>query len=270
MARLAYTLLTLGAPAAVYALAHLGWRLDVAVLLAVSVSGFFVGFVERAVPWERRWNLPQGDSAVDVLHLAISTIAVEVVFALAVAPLPSLEVWPASLPLPVQVVLALLVAELGAYWAHRWMHALGPLWRVHRVHHSPRRLHSLNASRNHPLETLMLLLTAGGPLLVLGAPPLVIALTAALAIAHLQFQHANARLELGGLNWLLAGPELHRWHHSRVPEDANGNYGHVLIVWDVLFRTRIAHPRRPPADVGLFDGSSLPESYAAQLAAPFR
>ena len=122
------------------------------------------------------------------------------------------------------------------------------------MHHSARRLHWLNASRNHPFDTLALLLAAGVPLLVLGAAALVLALTGAFAIAHLQFQHANASLKLGPLNWLLAGPELHRWHHSRVARGGQRRPGHVLIVWDVLFKSRIApEGRRPPADVGLFE-----------------
>lgn len=266
---LAYAALTGGAVALTLLGEALGLRLDVAVLGAISLAGVGIGFVERAAPFERTWNTPKGDSAVDVLHLLLSTIAVEVLFALAAARVPGMGLWPTGLPFIVQLALALLLAEFGGYWAHRWMH--GPLWRIHVVHHSARRLHALNASRNHPLDTLALLIAAGLPLVVLGAPPRVLAVLVAFALVHLQFQHANARLELGPLNWLLAGPELHRWHHSRVPAEAHGNYGHVLMVWDVVFRTRVApHGRRPPANVGLFDREGLPETYGAHLASAFR
>ncbi|MBL8957242.1 MAG: sterol desaturase family protein [Myxococcaceae bacterium] len=269
--RVAYAASVVAAPAAVYALGGMGWRLDLAVLLVVSVAGFFVGFAERAAPFERVWNTSLGDSGVDTLHLVLSTLGVDALFIASAGVFPRLEVWPASLPLLAQVALAIVVGEFGAYWAHRWMHETRLLWRVHLVHHSARRLHSLNASRNHPLDMLVLLVAAGGPLLVLGAPPLVLALAGAFAITHLQYQHANTTLELGVFNWLLAGPELHRWHHSRVPAEANGNYGHVLIVWDVLFRTRLApEGRRPPADVGLFAGENLEERYWPQLLSPFK
>lgn len=271
MSRIAYVALTLGTPCAVYALTGLGWRLDLSVLATVSVAGFFVGFVEKAAPYERAWNRPMGDSKVDTLHLVLSTLAVDALFIAGAGFLPSFGLWPAAAPLVAQVALAIVVGEFGAYWAHRWMHETRPLWRLHIVHHSARRLHSLNASRNHPLDMLALLVAAGVPLVLLGAPPLVLALAGAFAIAHLQFQHANTALELGPFNWLLAGPELHRWHHSRVPEEANGNYGHVLIVWDVLFKSRIAPPgRRPPVDVGLFGGENLEERYVPQLLSPFR
>ena len=270
--RLAYGVLTLGAPAAVYALHRAGLRLDVGVLLVVSVAGFLVGFVEKAAPYERRWNESSfGDSGVDTLHLVFSTLAVDALFIFAAGRLPSAGVWPSGLPLVLQVVLALLIAEFAAYWAHRLMHERAWFWRVHVVHHSARRLHSLNASRNHPLDMLALLVFAGVPLVALGASPLVLALAGAFAIAHLQFQHANTSLELGPLNHVLAGPELHRWHHSRVPAEANGNYGHVLIIWDTLFRSRVApQGRRPPVDVGLFDGTNLEEKYVPQLLSPFR
>lgn len=266
-----YVTLTLGSPAAVYALAQAGLRLDLAVLAVVSLAGFFVGFVEKAAPYERQWNRPLGDSGVDTLHLVFSTLAIDALYIFAASRLPGFGLWPAAWPLVAQVALAVLLAELAAYWAHRWMHETKPLWRVHLVHHSARRLHSLNASRNHPLDMLVLLVLAGTPLVLLGAPPLVLALGGAFTIAHLQFQHANTSLELGPLNWLLAGPELHRWHHSRVPAEANGNYGHVLIIWDAVFRTRIAPAgRRPPVDVGLFDGTNLEEKYVPQLLSPFR
>lgn len=270
-ARVAYAVLTLCAPFAVLALGDHGLRWDLSVLAVVTLAGVGVGAVERQTPFELRWNAPLGDTAVDVLHLLLSTIGVVALFELAAPLLPSLGVWPSSWPFAVQAVVALLVAELGAYWAHRWMHAVRPLWAVHRIHHSARRLHSLNSSRNHPLDSLALLVVAGVPLLLLGAPARVLAAVAGLALVHLQFQHANAVLKLGPLNWVLAGPEPHRWHHSRVPAEANGNYGHVLLIWDVLFGTRVApEGRSAPAEVGLFGQDALPERYVDHLAAPFR
>lgn len=268
----AYLGLTLFAPLAVYGLALEGVRGDLAVLGVISVTGFVVGFLEQAQPYERAWNVSRGDQTVDVLHVVLSTLGVVFAFELAAQRAPSASVWPVDWPVVVQVVLALLIAEFGAYWAHRWMHTTRLLWRVHVVHHSARRLHSLNSSRNHPLDSLAVLIAAGGPLVALGTPPWVIAPLGAMAIVHLQFQHANTRLTLGALNHVLAGPELHRWHHSRVPEEANANYGHVLIVWDALFGTKKPFDgRRPPVDVGLFaprDG--LAEDYLTHFVEPFR
>jgi sterol desaturase/sphingolipid hydroxylase (fatty acid hydroxylase superfamily) len=65
--------------------------------------------------------------------------------------------------------------------------------------------------------------------------------------------------------------ELHRWHHSRLPQEANSNFGQNLIVWDVVFGTRLLpRDRRPPADIGLKDLPTFPMGYLGQLTSPFR
>lgn len=64
--------------------------------------------------------------------------------------------------------------------------------------------------------------------------------------------------------------ELHRWHHSRVLEEANSNFGQNLIVWDIIYGTRfLPKDREPPAEIGITDMPAFPMSYLAQLASPF-
>ena len=64
--------------------------------------------------------------------------------------------------------------------------------------------------------------------------------------------------------------ELHRWHHSRILDEANTNYGQNLIVWDVVFGTRfLPADREPPEDIGLTGLSAFPMDYLGQLASPF-
>jgi sterol desaturase/sphingolipid hydroxylase (fatty acid hydroxylase superfamily) len=45
----------------------------------------------------------------------------------------------------------------------------------------------------------------------------------------------------GALRHVLVTPQSHRVHHSRLPLDANHNYGAMLSVWDYLFRTQYGH-----------------------------
>ena len=52
-----------------------------------------------------------------------------------------------------------------------------------------------------------------------------------------QLSHANIDTACGWLNYVFNTPEVHRYHHSRVPKEANTNYGQVLMVFDVLFGT---------------------------------
>jgi sterol desaturase/sphingolipid hydroxylase (fatty acid hydroxylase superfamily) len=53
-------------------------------------------------------------------------------------------------------------------------------------------------------------------------------------------------------------------------QEANHNYGVVLIVWDWLFGTRLLpSDRMPPEDVGIGTMRDFPAGYWAQLASPF-
>jgi ornithine lipid hydroxylase len=81
-------------------------------------------------------------------------------------------------------------------------------------------------------------------------------------------QHANVRQTTPGLDWVLATPDLHVWHHSKLPALANANYGSNVILWDVVFGTRLKHAPEPPLDVGLH--YELPQTLLGQLATPFR
>jgi sterol desaturase/sphingolipid hydroxylase (fatty acid hydroxylase superfamily) len=49
---------------------------------------------------------------------------------------PSFRSTIGSLPLWVQLPLAVLLSDLGFYWTHRMFHAVHWLWRFHEIHHS--------------------------------------------------------------------------------------------------------------------------------------
>ena len=64
--------------------------------------------------------------------------------------------------------------------------------------------------------------------------------------------------------------ELHRWHHSRLVEESNTNYGQNLAVWDVVFGTRfLPEDREPPRDIGLAEMPVFPMTWWAQIRSPF-
>jgi sterol desaturase/sphingolipid hydroxylase (fatty acid hydroxylase superfamily) len=159
---------------------------------------------------------------------------------------------------------------LFGYWIHRAQHGLPMLWRLHAVHHSAPRVYWLNQARSHPLESLLDGLSIV-PLLVLGAPERTLLVFTAFSGMHLLLQHANIDLRMGPFNWLFSLSEAHRWHHSRTRGEADANFGGVLLVWDVVFRTyAIPRDREPPADPGIADRPDFPTGYLGQLAAPFR
>ncbi len=181
-----------------------------------------------------------------------------------------LGVWPGHWPLWLQLPLALLVAEFGNYWFHRATHEVPFLWRFHRLHHSPSRLYWLNATRFHYLDVTLLSTTGLVPLLVLGVGPEVVVLHTVFSMFHGYWQHANTHQRLGLLNYLMSGPELHRWHHNLDRRDANSNYGSNLIVWDLVFGT-FRWPAEEPRlyNIGI-DDPNYPRTPLAQMLDPLR
>ena len=247
-------------------------------LLTVAV----VAVVERIHPAWPSWNRGRGDVGTDALHAAVSMVALPQLLE------PALRVgllgvglwlagwmgsapWPHAWPLMAQLALAMVISQLFEYWAHRLMHEWGPLWRLHAVHHSPGRLYWLNAGRFHPMDTLLSFTVSQVPLIVLGMGPELLTLMAIWIAVHGLFQHANIKVRLGPLNYLFSMAELHRWHHSRVLEEANANYGNNILLWDLVFGTVYWPRHRDAAEAVGFEGDEdFPPDYLGQLRAPFR
>jgi sterol desaturase/sphingolipid hydroxylase (fatty acid hydroxylase superfamily) len=162
--------------------------------------------------------------------------------------------WPHHWPVVGQVALMLVAADGARYWLHRLSHSWQPLWRLHAVHHSPRRLYWLNVARFHPAEKALQLVVDSLPFVLIGVDELVLAGYFVFYAVNGFFQHSNCRVRLGPLNHLISGPELHRWHHSTVVAESSSNFGNNLIVWDVLFGTRFLPPDRVVADLGIEGG----------------
>jgi sterol desaturase/sphingolipid hydroxylase (fatty acid hydroxylase superfamily) len=80
------------------------------------------------------------------------------------------------------------------------------------------------------------------------------------------FIHANLRWRFGPLEWLVATPAFHHWHHTR-SEARDRNYASMLPCWDWMFGT-LHLPRHWPAAYGVDE--KLPDSVAGQLIYPFR
>jgi sterol desaturase/sphingolipid hydroxylase (fatty acid hydroxylase superfamily) len=239
------------------------------VLLAVAIA-----VLERAMPFERTWLDNDGQIGPDIAHTLLNKgIAQGIVVVVAIAGLAQFVqpsdggVWPHDWPLALQVAFGLVVAEIGLYWKHRIAHEWPPLWRFHAVHHSVTRLWFLNTGRFHLVDTLTGLVVAMPLLLLLGAPKEVLIMVSAITAIIGILTHANVEMRCGVLSYVFNTPELHRWHHSKVIEEGNRNYGENLMLFDQLFGTFFLPPRRPPADIGI--RYPMPPTFIAQLAAPF-
>jgi sterol desaturase/sphingolipid hydroxylase (fatty acid hydroxylase superfamily) len=171
--------------------------------------------------------------------------------------------WPAA----VQLLLALLVADLVAYWMHRLFHRR-TLWRFHAIHHSARTLDWLAATRLHPVNDALSHLALAAPLVLLGFDLRVLAAVAPIASLYAIFLHANLPWDLGPLRYVIATPAFHRWHHSVEPEARDKNFAGLFPVLDLLFGTFHMPPQRQPTEFGV--GEPVPEGLFGQLVYPFR
>lgn len=168
-------------------------------------------------------------------------------------------VWMASLPVGIRVAAAMVVGEMGAYWAHRWMHQVPFLWRFHAIHHSPEEIDWLVTTRAHPVDMVFTRLCALVPMYALGlAQPLgnsvdsVPVLLTIVGTIWGFFIHANLNWRLGWFEWLVASPAFHHWHHTNDgPELVNKNYAPMLPWVDRLFGTFYLPTATWPAKYGI-------------------
>ncbi|MFP6605005.1 MAG: sterol desaturase family protein [Myxococcota bacterium] len=248
--------------------------------LLVFAAGLVVFGLERLLPLHRSWLHSKGDLAPDIAYLLgvgapVSLVVAPVAAVLGLSVLGWLsegfgsDLWPTTWPFLAQLPLALVAAEFPKYWHHRLQHNTDFLWRFHATHHSAPRLYWLNAARFHPIDLLIDGLLGGVTLVALGCQTEVLALFLLVSGVHGFFQHANLPLRCGPLNYFFSMAELHRWHHSKIMQEANHNYGQNVIVWDLVFGTFfLPKDREPPEDIGIPDLPAFPMTFWHQLASP--
>ncbi len=142
------------------------------------------------------------------------------------------------------------------------------MWRYHAVHHSPHRLYWLNVGGFHPIEKAVQFAVDTVPFALLGVSNEALAAYFVFYAVNGFFQHSNCNIRLGPLNYIVSGPELHRWHHSEFAVESDNNFGNNLIVWDLMFGTRFLPPDREVGRLGLTD-RDYPSGFLAQMKTPF-
>jgi sterol desaturase/sphingolipid hydroxylase (fatty acid hydroxylase superfamily) len=174
-----------------------------------------------------------------------------------------------SLPIWLQFVLAVFVADLFQAGLHRIYHNVPFLWRFHAVHHSSRHMDWLAGSRIHLIEIVLTRSAVLTPLVVLGfsAP----AINAYVILVGIQavLAHANLRINFGWLEYVLVTPRYHHWHHARHADYMDVNYAIHLPVVDMLMGTF----KRPPANLwpdeyGVMKLETVPIGILAQTLMP--
>lgn len=172
------------------------------------------------------------------------------------------------LPLWLQAILVIAIADLGTYAVHRSEHAIPALWRFHSIHHAAEEMDFLVAVRNHPVDLFLQKAGALIPVLAFGFRPGAIAIYTTIYMWQSYLVHANVRLSYGPLRWVLVSPEFHHWHHAGDREAYDTNFAGLCAFWDLLFRTAHLPNGRQPSRYGVDAG--LPRSLPGLLWYPFR
>jgi sterol desaturase/sphingolipid hydroxylase (fatty acid hydroxylase superfamily) len=164
-------------------------------------------------------------SVADAPQVAISSITVSLLFTLS----------------------AFTFDDFTRFLTHRGMHAWGPLWRCHRVHHAATILTPFTVFRTHPVESLInycravcalgfitgLFIWGFGQHLqvwdILGVNALGFVVTALGA----NLRHSHIPLSFGALEKWLVSPAQHQLHHSL--DHHHPNFGSFLSCWDRWF-----------------------------------
>lgn len=201
-----------------------------------------------------------------VLGLVIKQIVIGVDTLTGLSRLNLVGAW----PMWAQILFFLVVHDFYIYWFHRAQHRFLFLWRIHEAHHSVADVDWLAGSRSHPLEILVNQTIEFMPLVLLGAPPELALIKGTIDAVWGMWIHSNIGVNTGPLQYVINGPEMHRWHHSREYEGWGFNYGTKLAIWDWIFGTGFNPAFKPPG-YGISDPKKpFPEGYFGQIAYAFR
>jgi sterol desaturase/sphingolipid hydroxylase (fatty acid hydroxylase superfamily) len=273
-----YPMLMAGALTLLWALLALGAQLAWAPYLVVAVIGSCVVLAEWAMPYRDEWRPRLPDFARDAAFLILVQMALPfaLVWGATLAIVTSAEayglrfnLWPNDWPVLAQLALKVIAGDFLRYWLHRAAHTWPPLWRLHEVHHHPEKLYTTNVFRFHPAEKALQFLLDTAPFILLGIGPEALAYYFVFYSISGLFQHSNIDVRLGWLNYIVSGPEVHRWHHSQKIEESNNNYAHSFVVWDLVFGTYFRPRAASVTTLGLLD-PAYPRGFFEQLRAPFR
>ncbi len=250
----------------------------------IFVGAAFVGFSGLAVlfpcnPGQRRF-LPRG-LADDVLYYLMAALLYGgltwAIVSLLVrasagegagAALQSVKAgWgPAGrLPLLVQVLAVMLIADICQYWLHRAFHGRA-LWPFHAIHHGPREVNWSTTFRVHPVNYVLYSTSVAVLVQLAGFRPEAFAVVAPINFFSGALVHANLNWTFGPLRFVLASPVFHRWHHSMDPAARDRNFAPTFAFLDLMFGTFHMPKGELPR---VFGAEGVPEHFLGQLAWPF-
>lgn len=249
------------------------------VRLAGGFALFFVLFlpIENLWPLKRKKYLARPLLRTDLLHFFVTNIISKFSIVLIMTPvigflstapfLRDLHAAASGQPAWVQLSMAIILSDLVHYWMHRWAHTVPFLWKFHAVHHSVEDMDWLATVRIHPVDQVLRRIAVFTTLTLAGlSESAFFFFWFVVSPIHAMFLHANFRIKIPIIRFVLTTPEFHHFHH--VVDPINKNYSARLPFFDWLFGTLYMPRSERPGPFGIPD--PIPSGYFAQLVYPFR
>ena len=240
-------------------------------------TGLMFAPIERLFPRLRSQRLFRPEWQEDLFYYLISSMMVQLITFLALAPstyinghwawLDSTRAGVSALPWAVQFLLAMLLTDTVQYWFHRLFHRIPFLWGFHAVHHSAKSMDWLAGARMHFVEIVLLRGVTSLPLLTLGFLPSVMQAYVAMVYIYASLVHANLRGDFNRLGHYVVVPRFHHWHHAIEDEGIDKNFAIHFPLLDRIFGTFYFPESKWPTGYGVPE--AVPKGYLAQMRYPF-
>jgi sterol desaturase/sphingolipid hydroxylase (fatty acid hydroxylase superfamily) len=242
------------------------------VSLAVVVGALVIIGLERRFPYDsqRFWRAGFAGDLIGYALIQSAVLSVVInglVRALDAATGASRHGLVSAWPFAAQLALFVVTHDFYIYWFHRAQHRFPLLWRLHEAHHSAREIDWLAGSRSHALEIVINQTVEVSVMVMLGASTDVMLWKGAISVLWGMWIHSNIDVRTGWLQYVINGPEVHRWHHAIDYKPPGKNFGTKLAFWDYLFGTADRPPHKP-SGYGLAE--PFPAGFFAQQAHAFR
>jgi len=152
------------------------------------------------------------------------------------------------------VILSVVALDFIVYLQHVMFHQVPAFWHLHRMHHTDLDIDLTTGARFHPIEIILSMVIKLTVVIALGLPPVAVVVFEVLLNVMAMFNHGNIYIpsEIDRvLRWFLVTPDMHRIHHSVIPQETNSNYGFNLSWWDRLLGTYRQQPQNGHENIEL-------------------
>ena len=171
-----------------------------------------------------------------------------------------------------QLLVLFVVKDFVQWWGHRILHRVPWLWEFHKVHHSVKEMGFAAHLRFHWMETVFYRLLTYVPLAMLGFSTTDFFIVDAFSTFIGHWNHANFRIPIGPLKYILNNPNMHMWHHSKsLPKEHRYgvNFGLTLSIWDYIFGTAYIPYSGRAIELGFPHDEDFPQHFTSQELYPW-